>query len=58
MKNKIAVVDYGLGNLRSVSKALEISGGEVLVTSEEDKSKLLTELLFPESGLSGKAWKT
>ncbi|HYB99685.1 MAG TPA: imidazole glycerol phosphate synthase subunit HisH [Candidatus Limnocylindrales bacterium] len=30
----IAVVDYGVGNLRSVSKALEHVGGEVVVTSD------------------------
>jgi glutamine amidotransferase len=30
----IAVLDYGMGNLRSVEKALEHVGGEVAVTSE------------------------
>ena len=30
----IAVVDYGVGNLRSVSKALEHVGAEVVVTSD------------------------
>ncbi len=33
---KIAIIDYGLGNLRSVRKGFERSGGEVLVTSDMD----------------------
>ena len=36
----IAVIDYGLGNLRSVSKALETVGAEVEVTSD---SRLIEE---------------
>lgn len=34
---KIAVIDYGMGNLRSVAKAVEAAGGEVrLVTRPEE----------------------
>ena len=33
---KIAIIDYGLGNLRSVRKGFERSGGDVLVTSNMD----------------------
>ncbi|MDD5137035.1 MAG: imidazole glycerol phosphate synthase subunit HisH, partial [Candidatus Omnitrophica bacterium] len=30
----IAVIDYGMGNLRSVQKALEVSGAKTKVTSD------------------------
>lgn len=33
---KIAIIDYGLGNLRSVRKGFERSGGDVIVTSNVD----------------------
>jgi glutamine amidotransferase len=33
---KIAIIDYGLGNLRSVRKGFERSGGDVIVTSNMD----------------------
>ena len=32
----IAVIDYGMGNLRSVSKAFEAVGQEVIVTSDKE----------------------
>ena len=33
---KIAIIDYGLGNLRSVKRGFERSGGDVIVTSDID----------------------
>ena len=30
----IAIVDYGMGNIHSVQKALESLGGEVIVTNK------------------------
>ncbi|RUM44309.1 MAG: imidazole glycerol phosphate synthase subunit HisH, partial [Desulfurobacterium sp.] len=33
----IAVIDYGMGNLRSVSKALEFVGAKVTVTDDPKK---------------------
>jgi len=41
---KIAIYDYGVGNLRSVSKAIEHGGAEVVVTKDE-------ELLFGSDGI-------
>ena len=32
----IAVIDYGMGNLRSVQKALEFVGAKVIVTHDPD----------------------
>jgi len=46
----IAVIDYGLGNIRSVGKALEAGGAEVAVTSEERAIKNSAGIVFPGVG--------
>jgi glutamine amidotransferase len=49
---KIAVVDYGMGNLRSVSKALEhvASGAEVLVTANPEVISECERVVVPGQG--------
>lgn len=47
---KITVVDYGVGNLQSVSKALQICGVEVEITEEADKIKLAQAIILPGVG--------
>ncbi len=50
---KIAIVDYGSGNLRSVQKALEKAGEglhEVVVTSEPDVVRVAERVVFPGQG--------
>jgi glutamine amidotransferase len=51
----IVVVDYGMGNLRSVSKALEHLGGEVKVTSSPHDIALAEKLVLPGVGAFGDA---
>jgi glutamine amidotransferase len=48
----IAVVDYGMGNLRSVAKALEhvASGREVVVTSDPAQIAAAERVVFPGQG--------
>jgi len=48
----IAVVDYGMGNLRSVSKALEhvAPGAEVKVTAQPDDLRLAGRVVVPGQG--------
>lgn len=49
----VAVVDYGMGNLRSVSKALEHvaqPGQHVIVTSSPDKIDEADYIVFPGQG--------
>jgi imidazole glycerol-phosphate synthase subunit HisH len=46
----IAVVDYGVGNLRSVSKALERVGAEVRVTSSTTEIDRADAVLLPGVG--------
>jgi len=53
----IAVIDYGMGNLRSVEKALEISGGDVVITSSAAEIKKCSKLVFPGVGSFGDAMK-
>ncbi len=51
-KIDIAVVDYGMGNLRSVSKAIEhvASNKTVLVTSHPDEIDAADRVVFPGQG--------
>jgi imidazole glycerol-phosphate synthase subunit HisH len=49
---KIAVIDYGMGNLRSVSKALEHAapGAHVAVSSDPDFVSKADRVVFPGQG--------
>ena len=51
----IVVVDYGMGNLRSVSKALEKAGAEVLISSKPADLKKAEKIVFPGVGAFGMA---
>ena len=48
----IAVIDYGMGNLRSVAKALEhvASGADVVVTSDSAVVRQADRVVFPGQG--------
>lgn len=46
----LAVVDYGLGNLRSVSKALESVGAQVKVTNQKQDLSLASAIVLPGVG--------
>lgn len=46
----IALVDYGMGNLGSVAKALEVLGGRVKVTSSPRELKRAKKILLPGVG--------
>lgn len=47
---KVAVLDYGMGNLHSVAKALEYVGADVSVTNEPAKIDVADKILFPGVG--------
>jgi imidazole glycerol-phosphate synthase subunit HisH len=57
MKGNIAVIDYGMGNLRSVEKALQLVGGKTIVTSQPADIKKCCKLVFPGVGSFGGAMK-
>ena len=46
----ITIVDYGLGNLRSVQKAFERIGAKVLITSSSDEILKSDKLVLPGVG--------
>jgi len=50
--NKVAVIDYGMGNLHSVAKALEHCGKHVSVTVSSDAKTILAadRVIFPGVG--------
>jgi imidazole glycerol-phosphate synthase subunit HisH len=52
MSNTIAVIDYGMGNLRSVSKALEhvAPDADVRVTSDPEIVRRAERVVFPGQG--------
>ena len=52
MSQKIAVIDYGMGNLRSVAKAIEHVAGaaEVRVTDDHQYIKAADRVVFPGQG--------
>jgi glutamine amidotransferase len=52
----IALIDYGIGNLRSVEKALEAVGAEVVLTSEP-RSWQPTRSCFRASGPLAMGWQ-
>ncbi|HVO33023.1 MAG TPA: imidazole glycerol phosphate synthase subunit HisH [Elusimicrobiota bacterium] len=55
MKRKIAVVDYGMGNLRSVEKALQKVGGRASVTDSARVLRQADAVVLPGVGSFGEA---
>jgi glutamine amidotransferase len=50
MANRIAVIDYGMGNLRSVAKALEHVGGDVTIATGPEQVRAADRVVFPGVG--------
>jgi glutamine amidotransferase len=48
--NSVAIIDYGVGNLRSVEKAFHASGVEAVVTSDERELRRADKLVLPGVG--------
>lgn len=51
----ITIVDYQMGNLRSVQKAVERIGGEAVITSDRDQIATADQLILPGVGAFGDA---
>jgi imidazole glycerol-phosphate synthase subunit HisH len=47
---RIAILDYGMGNLRSVAKALERVGAEAEITSQRDRAETADGVILPGVG--------
>lgn len=50
MRSRLAILDCGIGNLRSVEKAFERSGAEVVVTAEVAAAESADGLVLPGVG--------
>jgi imidazole glycerol-phosphate synthase subunit HisH len=50
---RVAIIDYGVGNLRSVEKAFEASGVEAVVSSDERVLRAAGRLVLPGVGAFG-----
>ncbi len=55
MSARVAVIDYGMGNLRSVEKALEHVGAAPEVTNDHDRIRAAGALVLPGVGAFPKA---
>lgn len=53
----IAIIDYGMGNLRSVEKAFEVVGADAKVTSRPGDLRRAEKLVFPGVGAFGDAMR-
>ncbi len=53
--NSIVIIDYGMGNLRSVEKALEKAGGKVKVSHDLDDVRSAEAIVLPGVGAFGDA---
>jgi imidazole glycerol-phosphate synthase subunit HisH len=51
--SRIAVLDYGMGNLRSVERAIAHVGGNVGVTADPDRASSADALVIPGVGAFG-----
>jgi len=54
---KVAIIDYGVGNLRSVEKAFAATGCEAVVTAEENELRAAERLVLPGVGAFGACMK-
>ena len=50
MSRRTAVIDYGMGNLRSVAKAIEHVGGEVTIATTPSEVAAADRVVFPGVG--------
>ncbi len=51
----IAIIDYGMGNIHSVKKALEFMGAQTLLTNKPQEIKKCEKLVLPGVGAFGDA---
>ncbi|MBC8142871.1 MAG: imidazole glycerol phosphate synthase subunit HisH [Armatimonadetes bacterium] len=54
----VAIMDYGVGNLRSVQKAFEVQGHVAVITGDADAIRAAPRVLLPGVGAFGAAANT
>ena len=55
--SQVAIIDYGVGNLRSVEKAFAATGCEAIVTADETELRKAQRLVLPGVGAFGACMK-
>ncbi len=55
MEQRVGIVDYQMGNLRSVQKAIERVGGNAIISSDCDELSHMSHLVLPGVGAFGDA---
>ena len=55
MRPRIGIIDYGVGNLRSVQKGLSLKGAQPVITSEEEVLQGCDAFVLPGVGAFGDA---
>lgn len=54
-RNETVIIDYGMGNLRSVEKAVEAAGGRPIIAGNPDAVRKAAKLILPGVGAFGDA---
>lgn len=54
---RVAIIDYGVGNLRSVEKAFAVTGCDAIVTGDENQLRSAERLVLPGVGAFGACMK-
>tara|TARA_R100001369_G_scaffold20091_3_gene37009 strand:- start:91545 stop:92126 length:582 start_codon:yes stop_codon:yes gene_type:complete len=54
---KIAIIDYGAGNIQSIKFAIKRLGFEAVLTNDEDEIKAADKVIFPGVGEASSAMK-
>lgn len=47
---KIAIIDYGMGNIHSVAKSIQVCGGEPVITNKKTEINSADKLILPGVG--------
>ena len=55
--SRVAIIDYGVGNLRSVEKAFAAAGCEAIISGEEQVLRVAERLVLPGVGAFGACMK-
>ena len=50
MEKRVGIVDYRMGNLRSVQKAIERIGGSAIISSDRDELSQVSHIILPGVG--------
>lgn len=50
MSNKVVIIDYGAGNVKSLGNMLEFLGAQYEITGDKNKILAAEKIIFPGQG--------